>query len=234
MSVTHNKTEEGQWRTTKTLYPSTNPSPIQGASYKINDKQYGPQSISRLIGEMLAENVSSDVIARVKMAQVLTADPNLHSNDCSNAESAQLSSIMKDAYKTQAQLKRHENEEKQEEKIVATVKRLSDKHEEKEQAKAAELKRLKNAKRNAKRKAKAKKTKKILNFTPTKEQEEWFWGAAPHVGCARDQEEASLEEWAQEHAAYCGLTVSDLLERARSDVFYYKMFELWKETEQDE
>ena len=55
-----------------------------------------------------------------------------------------------------------------------------------------------------------------------------------HAGCAREQEEASLEEWAQEHATYCGLTVSDLLERARSDVFYYKMFELWKETEQDE
>ena len=185
MSVTNYKTEEGEWRTTKTLYPSTNPSPIQGASYKINDKQYGSQSISRLIGEMLAENVSSDVIARVKLAQMLTRDPNLHSNDCSNAESTQLSGIMKDSYKTHSQLKRHENEEKQEEKIVATVKRLSDKHEEKEQAKAAELKRLKNAKRNAKRKAKAKATKKVLNFTPTKEQEEWFWGAAPHGGDER-------------------------------------------------
>ena len=49
-------------------------------------------------------------------------------------------------------------------------------------AEQAEKQATKNAKRNAKRRAKAKKTKETLNFTPTKEQEEWFWGGAPHGG----------------------------------------------------
>ena len=143
---------------------------------KIVDKEYGCNSISHLISQMLAENVPVNVIKDIKLAQMMTANPE-NKKTHSNYESAQIGSIMKCQYKCRFQTSSHVVEEKQEIALIDITDQLQRTLAKRELV-------AKNKKRNAKRRAKAKATKKALNFTPTTEQEkdveEWFWGEPPN------------------------------------------------------
>tara|TARA_R110000823_G_scaffold312444_1_gene439094 strand:+ start:41 stop:505 length:465 start_codon:yes stop_codon:yes gene_type:complete len=143
---------------------------------KIVNKEYGSNSISNLITQMLADNVSVNVIKDIKLAQMMTRTPESSVNDQNNYESAQFASIMRHNYKNKSQRACHDLEERQEVVLIDKTNQLQYTLAKRELV-------AKNKKRNAKRRAKAKATKKALNFTPTKEQEkdveEWFWGEAP-------------------------------------------------------
>ena len=179
------ETASSNWTTTKTMYPSGEGFGDGGGggrgsvqkSLRIVDKEYGNQSISQLMSQMLADNVSTSVINDIKLAQVMTASPHQLANDGTDAESAQFSSIMKCQYKHKTQVTKHELEDKQEQIIIKKTNQL-------QHTLAKRVLVAKNKKRNAKRRAKAKATKKALNFTPTTEQEkdveEWFWGEPPN------------------------------------------------------
>ena len=174
--------ENREWTTTKVMYKVGGIS-TGGTKHRIVDKEYGTNSISHLVSQMLADNVSTKVINDIKLAQLMTARPDKGANECEPDESAQFGSIMKSAYKSKKQMIAHDAEDAMKKKVIDTTLHLREVNDKRKAEKAEQAQADKNKKRNAKRRAKAKATKKTLNFTPTAEQEkdvnEWFWGAPP-------------------------------------------------------
>ena len=179
------KTVSSTWTTTKRMFPIGEGYGDGGKgggrgsvqkTHRIVDKEYGRNSISHLMSQMLADNVSTKVVEDIKLAQVMTASPDKLADDRTDAESAQFNSIMKCAYRHKTQMTKHELEDKQAHILIEQTAHLHRTLAKRELV-------AKNKKRNAKRRAKAKATKKALNFTPTTEQEkdveEWFWGEPP-------------------------------------------------------
>ena len=154
---------------------------------------FGSSSIKKIIGEFSRNNCGIKYLNQLEIAQKLTRSPEEDYRNADieeqtiqgHAEQEAIQSIITSSKRPNAQ-KIQKNHSKMDDLKNDAVMGLRGKLQKKYENYLAEIqeeeKRLKNAKRNAKRKAKAKKTKKTLNFTPTKEQEEWFWGAAPHGG----------------------------------------------------
>lgn len=159
----------------------------------VHNDTFGSSSIKKIIGEFARNNRGIKYLNQLELAQKLTRQPEDdflkadidEQTRQGHAEQEAIQSIITSSKRPNAQ-KIQKNHSKMDDlkndAVVALREKLQKKYEDRMVQIHEEEKRLKNAKRNAKRKAKAKKTKKTLNFTPTKEQEEWFWGAAPHGG----------------------------------------------------
>ena len=175
------------------------PQPIElewgecGGVMDVHNDTFGSSSIKQIIGQFARNNRGIKYLNQVELAQKLTRQPEEdflkadldEQTRQGHAEQEAIQNIITSSRRTNTQ-KVEKNHSKMDDlknkAVVALRENLQKKYEDRMAQIQEEEKRLKNAKRNAKRKAKAKKTKKILNFTPTKEQEEWFWGEAPHGG----------------------------------------------------
>ena len=159
----------------------------------VHNDAFGSSSIKQIIGQFARNNRGIKYLNQVELAQKLTRQPEEdflkadldEQTRQGHAEQEAIQNIITSSRRTNTQ-KVEKNHSKMDDlknkAVVALRENLQKKYEDRMAQIQEEEKRLKNAKRNAKRKAKAKKTKETLNFTPTKEQEEWFWGAAPHGG----------------------------------------------------
>lgn len=159
----------------------------------VHNDAFGCSSIKQIIGQFARNNRGIKYLNQVELAQKLTRQPEEdflkadldEQTRQGHAEQEAIQNIITSSRRTNTQ-KVEKNHSKMDDlknkAVVALRENLQKKYEDRMAQIQEEEKRLKNAKRNAKRKAKAKKTKKTLNYTPTKEEDEWFWGAAPHGG----------------------------------------------------
>ena len=162
----------------------------------VHNDTFGSSSIKKIIGEFARNNRGIKYLNQLELAQKLTRQPEDdflkadidEQTRQGHAEQEAIQNIITSSKRPNAQ-KIQKNHSKMDDlkndAVVALREKLQKKYEDRMVQIHEEEKRLKNAKRNAKRKAKAKKTKKTLNYTPTKEEDEWFWGAAPHGGDER-------------------------------------------------
>ena len=167
----------------------------------VHNDVFGSSSIKKIIGEFARNNRGIKYLNQLELAQKLTRQPeeDFRKADLDeqtrqgHAEQEAIQNIVTSSRKLPGAQKTQKNHSKMDDlknkAAVALRKKLQKNYYDRMAQIQEEEKRLKNAKRNAKRKAKSKKTKKTLNFTPTKEQEEWFWGAAPHGGDFHDPTE---------------------------------------------
>tara|TARA_B110000285_G_scaffold214074_1_gene259044 strand:+ start:529 stop:1257 length:729 start_codon:yes stop_codon:yes gene_type:complete len=152
---------------------------------QIENQTFGSSSIKEAVFGLQNGNVGPQAIKQIELAQLL-GDPRGFGLENKQAEMDLVQGIIASAHTLHSQ-KKCQNEvlnmkkktkarQHLREKILANEAKAWD---DEQQQKLKD----KKAKRNAKRRAKAKATKAILNFTPTKEQEEdfWFWGAPPPV-----------------------------------------------------
>ena len=204
--------EKSKGRQTKDIYEfyertartPAEPDEIQvdwaGNDVDIYNDTFGCSSIKKVIGELSRNNRGVKYLNQLELAQKLTRTPEEdflkadldEQTRQGHAEQEAIQNILTSAKRGHAQ-KIQNNHSKMDNlknnAVVVLREKLQKKYDDYLTEIQDEKKRLKNAKRNAKRKAKSKKTKKTLNFTPTKEQEEWFWGAAPHGGDFHDPTE---------------------------------------------
>ena len=166
----------------------------------VHNDVFGSSSIKKIIGEFARNNQGIKYLNQLELAQKLTRQPEEdflkadidEQTRQGHAEQEAIQNIVTSARKPAAQ-KIQQNHSKMDDlknkAVVALRENLQKKYEDRMAQIHEEEKRLKNAKRNKKRKAKAKATKKTLNYTPTKEEDEWFWGAAPHASDFHDPTE---------------------------------------------
>ena len=179
---------EMMWDNTRNKPDIITRDPIQPSI--INDN-FGTSSVLEVVAQFQRDNVCDKAIMDIQLAQELCRIPNneFFNNDPivqeQNSESQAIllqgiitGTIRKNHHKSE-QINEVNNDEIINRQVRDLRKKLYYKYQEQESIAATDKKADKNAKRNAKRRAKAKKTKETLNFTPTKEQEEWFWGGPP-------------------------------------------------------
>ena len=151
---------------------------------QLENQTFGKTSLKEAIRGLQDGNVGPQAIKQIELAQLLGDPRGQFSLQNKQAEMDLVQGIIATT-STHHQQNRCRNDVANMKKATASRKRLREKilaneakaWDDEQQQKLKD----KKAKRNAKRRAKAKATKAILNFTPTKEQEEdfWFWGAPP-------------------------------------------------------
>ena len=157
----------------------------QPLKVQIENQTYGPSSTRECINTLQKQNVSSNTIKKIELAQLL-AEP--EGFGWGQAELDLIQGIIASdgvsrgrGWRTKGAQKKCENSAKMNKNISLCWQEMRKRLLVKEADAEDQKQKDKKAKRNAKRRAKAKKN--TLNFTPTKEQEkdvaEWFWGEAP-------------------------------------------------------
>ena len=148
---------------------------------QITNDTFGTTSVKQTVKALMRRGYSKKYIEQMELAQLLSQGD----DESCESEFYLIQGIINSSKDSERDRHDQENRCKME-AIHNDSRRLAVKtllkRKQTDIAEQAEKQATKNAKRNAKRRAKAKKTKETLNFTPTKEQEEWFWGGAPHGG----------------------------------------------------
>lgn len=164
----------------------------EGRNVDVFNDSFGNVSVRKVVKDFQRDNYGKKYIEDLELAQKLTRCDEDTWNSYSWQEQLDHGADEQRALQNVVLSSRNKHNQKtinndtkmsdlKNNKTVELKKKLQKKYDDALEGMLSDIKTTKNAKRNAKRRAKAKRTK-MLNFTPTKEQEEWFWGGAPHGG----------------------------------------------------
>ena len=164
-----------------------------GRDVDVFNDSFGNTSVKKVVKDFQRDNHGKKYIEKLELAQKLTRCDEDTWNTYSWQEQLEHGGDEQRALQSVVVSSRNSHQQKtinndtkmgdlKNKQSTKLKKKLQKKYDDAVVGMMSDIKATKNAKRNAKRRAKAKKTKETLNFTPTKEQEEWFWGEAPHGG----------------------------------------------------